>query len=68
MSLNPISDVKGYGEQDFPLSERAPGNAHQPWSHPKFLKVMAYFLLNLDPNLKISIQSGKKLHKYCEKK
>ena len=23
--------------------------------------------LNLDPNLKISIQSGKKLHKYCEK-
>ena len=23
MSLNPISDVKGYGEQDFPLSERA---------------------------------------------
>ena len=32
MSLNPISDVKGYGEQDFPLSERAPGNAHQPWT------------------------------------
>ena len=28
---------------------------------------MAYFLLNLDPNLKISIQSGKKLYKYCEK-
>ena len=24
-------------------------------------------MLNLDPNLKISIQSGKKLHKYCEK-
>ena len=29
--------------------------------------ITAYFLLNLDPNLKISIQSGKKLHKYCEK-
>ena len=25
------------------------------------------FLLNLDPNLKISFQSGKKLQKYCEK-
>ena len=24
-------------------------------------------MLNLDQNLKISIQSGKKLHKYCEK-
>ena len=27
------------------------------WRHPKFLKVTAYCLLNLDPNLKISIQS-----------
>ena len=28
---------------------------------------MSYFLLNLDPNLKISSQSGKKLQEYCEK-
>ena len=28
---------------------------------------MSYFLLNLDPNSKISIQSGKKMQKYCEK-
>ena len=35
--------------------------------HPKFLKVTAYFLLNLNPNLKISRHSGKKLQKYCEK-
>ena len=26
-----------------------------------------YYLLNLDPNLKISSQSGKKLQEYCEK-
>ena len=32
MSFNPISDGKGEGEQDFPLSERAPVNAHQPWT------------------------------------
>ena len=77
MSLNPISDVKGYGEQDFPLSERAPGNAHQPWTvghctmplstqlEPS--KVFKSFLLNLDPNLKISSQFDKKLQEYCEK-
>ena len=28
---------------------------------------MAYFLLNLDPNLNISSQFGKKLQEYCEK-
>ena len=28
---------------------------------------MTYFLLNLDPNLKISSQHGKKLQEYCEK-
>ena len=28
---------------------------------------MVYFLLNLDQNLKISSQRGKKLQKYCEK-
>ena len=32
-----------------------------------FLKVPAYFLFNLDPNSKISIQSGEKMQKYCEK-
>ena len=30
-------------------------------------KVFKSFLLNLDPNLKISSQSGKKLQEYCEK-
>ena len=28
---------------------------------------MSHFLLNLDPNLKILSQSGKKLQEYCEK-
>ena len=51
---------------DYPTKEYHHYYPHNQ-RHPKFLKVTAYFLLNLDPNWKISIQSGKKLHKYCEK-
>ena len=32
MSLTPISDGEGKGEEDFPLSKRAPVDAHQPWT------------------------------------
>ena len=33
----------------------------------KVFKSNGFFLLNLDPNLKISSQHGKKLQEYCEK-